>query len=90
MSVVSRREFLCSSVALGAVAASPLCASGANAAMSPNDKFDLVIRGGEVIDPSQSLRGKRDIGIRFGVIEHSRPTFLRNGRCYPSTQVENW
>ena len=69
MSVVSRREFLCSSVALGAVAASPLCASGANAAMSPNDKFDLVIRGGEVIDPSQSLRGKRDIGIRFGVIE---------------------
>jgi dihydroorotase len=37
--------------------------------MGPNDKFDLVIRGGEVIDPSQSLRGKRDIGIRFGVIE---------------------
>ena len=69
MSVVSRREFLCSSAALGAVAASPLCVSGANAAMSPNDKFDLVIRGGEVIDPSQSLRGKRDIGIRFGVIE---------------------
>jgi dihydroorotase len=69
MSVVSRREFLCSSAALGAVAASPLCVSGANAAMSSNDKFDLVIRGGEVIDPSQSLRGKRDIGIRFGVIE---------------------
>ncbi len=37
--------------------------------MGPNDKFDLVIKGGEVIDPSQSLRGKRDIGIRFGVIE---------------------
>ena len=55
MSVVSRREFLCSSVALGAVAASPLCASGANAAMSPNDKFDLVIRGGEVIDPRVSV-----------------------------------
>ncbi|WP_315834574.1 amidohydrolase/deacetylase family metallohydrolase [Bradyrhizobium prioriisuperbiae] len=41
----------------------------ARAAMGPDDKFDLVIKGGEVIDPSQSLRGKRDIGIRFGAIE---------------------
>jgi hypothetical protein len=41
----------------------------ADAAMGPNDKFDLVIKGGDVLDPSQSLRGKRDIGIRFGVIE---------------------
>jgi dihydroorotase len=39
------------------------------AAMGPNDKFDLVIKGGEVLDPSQSLRGVRDIGIRNGVIE---------------------
>jgi dihydroorotase len=30
--------------------------------------FDLVIRGGEVIDPSQSLRGIRDVGIRYGQI----------------------
>ena len=37
--------------------------------MGPDDKFDLVIKGGEVLDPSQSLRGRRDIGIRFGVIE---------------------
>ena len=37
--------------------------------MGPNDKFDLVIKGGDVLDPSQSLRGKRDIGIRWGVIE---------------------
>jgi dihydroorotase len=37
--------------------------------MGPNDKFDLLIKGGEVIDPSQSLRGKRDIGIRWGRIE---------------------
>src|ERR1043166_2402739 len=41
----------------------------AAAGMGPNDKFDLVIKGGDVLDPSQSLRGKRDIGIRFGVIE---------------------
>src|SRR5712691_1764462 len=39
------------------------------AAMGPNDKFDLVIKGGDVLDPSQSLRGKRDIGIRYGMIE---------------------
>ena len=37
--------------------------------MGPNDKFDLVIKGGEVLDPSQSLRAKRDIGIRYGIIE---------------------
>ena len=37
--------------------------------MAPTDKFDLVIKGGDVLDPSQSLRGKRDIGIRWGAIE---------------------
>jgi dihydroorotase len=37
--------------------------------MGPNDKFDLVIKGGDVLDPSQSLRGKRDIGIRYGLVE---------------------
>ncbi|MBI1394912.1 MAG: amidohydrolase/deacetylase family metallohydrolase [Betaproteobacteria bacterium] len=31
-------------------------------------RYDLVIRGGEVIDPSQSLRGMRDVGIRNGRI----------------------
>jgi dihydroorotase len=41
----------------------------AGAAMGPNDKFDLVIKGGEVLDPSQGLRAKRDIGMRYGVIE---------------------
>src|SRR5690242_20157823 len=38
------------------------------AAMGPADKFDLVIKGGDVLDPSQGLRGRRDIGIRYGVI----------------------
>src|SRR5262249_7615138 len=41
----------------------------AGAAMGPNDKFDLVVKGGDVLDPSQSLRGRRDIGIRYGIIE---------------------
>jgi dihydroorotase len=88
MGATSRREFLSNSGALGALAASALFVSGAKAAIGPNDKFDLVIRGGEVIDPSQSLRGKRDIGIRFGVIEAVEAK-LRNGRCCPSTRVEN-
>ena len=63
MSNASRRDFLGGSLAL-------LASGGpALAAMGPNDKFDLVIKGGDVLDPSQSLRSRRDIGIRFGVIE---------------------
>lgn len=30
----------------------------------PSLKFDLVIAGGEVLDPGQKLRGRRDIGIK--------------------------
>src|SRR5438128_2198715 len=62
---VSRRHFL----GLTGSAAVAAISGGANAAMGPNDKFDLVIKGGDVLDPSQSLRGKRDIGIRYGLIE---------------------
>ena len=65
MTGFSRRDFL-KVTGSAAIAA----ASGqAHAAMGPNDKFDLVIKGGDVLDPSQQLRGKRDIGIRWGVIE---------------------
>src|SRR5262247_109785 len=65
MSAISRRDLLAAagSVALAAAAGS------ARAAMGPDDKFDLVIKGGDVLDPSQSLRGKRDIGIRYGLVE---------------------
>ena len=31
-------------------------------------QFDILIRGGEVIDPSQDLRGVRDVAIRDGKI----------------------
>jgi dihydroorotase len=63
---ISRRDFLTTagSVALAAGLGAP-----ARAAMGPNDKFDLVVKGGDVLDPSQSLRGRRDVGIRFGLIE---------------------
>ncbi|WP_375784512.1 amidohydrolase family protein [Bradyrhizobium sp. Pha-3] len=61
----SRRDFL---KGTGSAAAAVI-AGPAAAAMGPDDKFDLVIKSGDVIDPSQSLRGKRDIGIRWGLIE---------------------
>jgi dihydroorotase len=41
----------------------------ARAAMGPNDKFDLLVRNANVLDPSQNLKGTRDIGIRYGQIE---------------------
>src|ERR1700680_1810705 len=69
MNGVSRRHFLSLTVSAAAAALS----TSANAAMGPNDKFDLVIKGGDVLDPSQSLKGKRDIGIRWGVVEAIEP-----------------
>ncbi len=54
----------------GACAALALLAPRAvRAAMGPNDKFDLLVRNANLLDPSQTLNGKRDIGIRHGVIE---------------------
>ncbi|MFL5146538.1 MAG: amidohydrolase family protein [Microvirga sp.] len=68
MAGTSRRDFLAGTASFGLAAA----AGGlvrAQGAMGPSDKFDLVIKGGDVLDPSQSLRGARDIGIRYGRIE---------------------
>ena len=60
-----RRRFLAGLAAAGAAA----CSLPSRAAMGPNDKFDLVVKGGQLLDPSQKLRGRRDIGIRFGLVE---------------------
>lgn len=62
-----RRTFLARGLVVGAWLASP----GTGRAAAP--PFDLVIRGGEVIDPAQSLRGVRDIGIRHGTIAAVEP-----------------
>src|SRR5712671_7689608 len=67
--LASRRRVLTGAASLALTAAG----GPARAAMGPDDKFDLVIKGGEVLDPSQSLRGRRDIGIRYGVIEAVEP-----------------
>src|SRR5258707_2965673 len=61
-----RRQFLATA---GSFALTALSKGPAAAAMGPNDKFDLVIKGGDVLDPSVRMRGRRDIGIRFGMIE---------------------
>jgi dihydroorotase len=72
---LTRRHLLAGggSAAMGAVIALAPAGVPALAAMGPDDKFDLVIKGGDVLDPSQSLRGRRDIGIRYGLIEAVDP-----------------
>ena len=74
--MLSRRAFLASTASLAVTAG----ITGTQAAMGPNDKFDLLVKGGDVLDPSQSLRGRRDIGIRFGVIEAVEPEVIRRQR----------
>jgi dihydroorotase len=86
----SRRDFikLSTSAAVAGSALAPQSGEGAPILMAqagqpmpvgfdPADaalKYDLVIAGGEVLDPSQKLRGKRDIGIKFGQIAAVTPT----------------
>jgi dihydroorotase len=44
---------------------------------NPSDpalKFDLVIANADVLDPSQRLRGKRDVGIKNGQIAQLAPS----------------
>jgi len=63
----TRRQLLLAGSALAANAL-PLPMT-AHAAMGPGDKFDLLLRNANVLDPSQNLAGTRDIGMRFGQIE---------------------
>ncbi len=41
--------------------------------------FDLVIRGGEVIDPAQAFRGQRDVGIVGGKVAAVEPSLPTDG-----------
>jgi dihydroorotase len=69
MDTTSRRQLLQAGASLAALGTLGTVPGAALAAMGPDDKFDLLIRNANVMDPSQSLSGKRDIGIRFGKIE---------------------
>jgi dihydroorotase len=66
MTSIKRRRVV---AGMGAAIAAALSGFAARAAMGPNDKFDLLIKGGEVLDPSQGLRARRDVGMRYGVVE---------------------
>ncbi len=66
-----RRQFLRAGIAIAAASALP---GAAQAAMGPTDKFDLLLRNANVLDPSQGLSGKRDIGMRYGLIEAIEPS----------------
>ncbi len=70
MDTSSRRHFVKTAASLAALGALP---GTALAAMAPTDKFDLLIRNANVLDPGQGLAGQRDIGIRFGLIESIEP-----------------
>lgn len=61
----TRRRLLAGASSLAAASAWP---AAAFANMGPNDKFDLLIRNANVVDPSQNLSGRRDIGMRYGQI----------------------
>jgi hypothetical protein len=60
---IDRRRFLLS---LGALAATQSLSLAVRAAMGPDDKFDLLIKGGDVLDPSQRLRAVRISGFATG------------------------
>lgn len=66
----SRRHFVQSTASLAALGILP---GGVLAAMGPNDKFDLLVKNANLLDPSQNLAGQRDIGIRYGLIEAIDP-----------------
>ena len=67
----TRRSLLKAGGAVAMLGAAPVAAL---AAMGPNDKFDLLVSNANVLDPSQGLSGKRDIGIRYGSIEAVEPS----------------
>jgi len=87
---LSRRDFLVSTTTaaagttVGASSAAParptlVAQAGAVAprGFTPGDpalKYELVVAGGDVLDPSQRLRGKRDIGIKYGQIAAIAPS----------------
>ena len=83
MSALSRRDFL-----PGPAPVRSLSPPGgpAHAAMRPNDKFDLVIKGGEVLDPSQRICAGRPISAsartdRGGRGRHSGGARAARAQC---------
>ena len=74
MSTPSRRDLFKTGASLAALGALGPFSGPALAAMGPDDKFDLLIRNANALDAGSGLSGKRDIGIRYGLIEAIEPT----------------
>src|ERR1700688_3421252 len=73
MSMPNRRDFAKFALAGGAAMLAPRglwpATAGAPAPpQSADEKFDLLIEGGTVIDPSQNLNGPFDVAIKSGKI----------------------
>jgi len=64
MNRASRREVLRAGAFLGGSVLFGPGAAFAQLGVGGPNRYDLVIRGGEVVDPSQGLRGKRDVAIK--------------------------
>ena len=60
---------------IGAAFATGIIGSEARAAMGPNDKFDLVIKGGEVLAPARSCAESWTSAFATAGSKRSRPTF---------------
>ena len=69
MDTPSRRDLFKTGASLAALGALGPFSGPVLAAMGPNDKFDLLIRNANALDAGSGLAGKRDIGIRYGLIE---------------------
>lgn len=64
----SRRSFIAGSAALACGLALPGAGRG-----QPTEKFDLVIRGGTIVDPARGMQATADLGIRAGRIASIEP-----------------
>lgn len=74
MSNFGRRRLLRAGGAAVALAAMPgIRAALAQQGLGREGRYDLLVKGGEVIDPASGLRGPRDVGVRFGRIAAVEP-----------------
>ncbi len=67
MKQITRRSLLRAGTA-GALFSKHVHSSVAQQGVGSENMFDLLIKGGEVLDPSQNLRAKRDVAIKNAVI----------------------
>jgi len=65
-----RRTFLARTAALGGSIA---LGAGTSLAQAPDERYDLLIQGGNVIDPSRGLHARADVGLRHGRVAAIEP-----------------